>query len=42
MAAIMATEEYKTDNELYDRHLCESIYEDYDILQLSKLYFMDR
>ena len=42
MTAIMATDEYKKDNELYANNLCESLYADYDILQLSKLYFMDR
>ncbi|XP_012940111.1 protein HtrL [Aplysia californica] len=42
IAEIMDSEEYKRDNELLERRLCESYIPDYDILQLSKLHFVDR
>ncbi|CAL1535272.1 unnamed protein product [Lymnaea stagnalis] len=42
MSEIMNSAEYKQDNELVDKHLCESYVPEYDILQLSKLYFMNR
>ena len=42
MAKIMASEEYKKDNQLYANRLAESLHPEYDILQHAKLYFMDR
>ncbi|XP_059141216.1 protein HtrL-like [Physella acuta] len=42
MREIMNSTEYKKDNELVRDKLCESYIPEYDILQLSKLYFMDR
>ncbi|CAL1529125.1 unnamed protein product [Lymnaea stagnalis] len=42
MSEIMNSSEYQKDNELFKQKLCESYIPDYDILQLSKLYFMDR
>ena len=38
----MASEDYKKDNELYQYQLAEALHPEYNILQLSKLYFMDR
>ncbi|KAK7497665.1 hypothetical protein BaRGS_00011060, partial [Batillaria attramentaria] len=37
---IMDSEEYRRDNELVEKRLCESWVPEYDILQWSKLYFM--
>ncbi|CAL1529126.1 unnamed protein product [Lymnaea stagnalis] len=42
IAEIMNSSEYQKDNELLKQKLCESYIPDYDILVLSKLYFMDR
>ncbi|XP_035826591.1 protein HtrL [Aplysia californica] len=42
MSEIMKSPEYQQDNELVWKQLCESYIPEYDILQLSKLYFMDR
>uniref|UniRef100_A0A2C9KZX9 Uncharacterized protein n=1 Tax=Biomphalaria glabrata TaxID=6526 RepID=A0A2C9KZX9_BIOGL len=42
MAEIMNSSEYKKDNELVAQQLCESYVPEYDILQLSKLYFINR
>ncbi|KAH9488274.1 hypothetical protein Btru_063850 [Bulinus truncatus] len=42
MAEIMNSSEYKKDNQLVEQKLCESYIPEYDILQLSKLYFINR
>ncbi|XP_059168872.1 protein HtrL-like [Physella acuta] len=42
MSEIMRSPEYQRDNELYQKKLCESYVPEYDILQLSKLYFVER
>jgi len=42
ISEIMRSEEYKRDNTLVEKHLCESYIPEYDIVQLSKLYFVDR
>ena len=39
---IMDSAEYRQDNELFRRGLCESTVPEYDILQWSKLYFVDQ
>ncbi|XP_059168873.1 protein HtrL-like [Physella acuta] len=41
MSEIMRSPEYQRDNELYQKKLCESYVPEYDILQLSKLYFLN-
>ncbi|GFR60955.1 protein htrl [Elysia marginata] len=41
-ADIMASEQYRQNNELYSTSKAEAIIPEYDILQLSKFYFMDR
>ncbi|KAK0062683.1 protein HtrL-like isoform X2 [Biomphalaria pfeifferi] len=38
----MTCSEYKKDNELVAQQFCESYVPEYDILQLSKLYFINR
>nr|KAG5696637.1 hypothetical protein BaRGS_034098 [Batillaria attramentaria] len=40
MKEIMDSEEYKKDNELVRKNLCEASIPEYDILQWSKLYFL--
>ncbi|XP_059175736.1 protein HtrL-like [Physella acuta] len=42
IAEIMNSTEYKKDNELVRDKLCESYIPEYDILQLAKIYFLDR
>ncbi|CAL1548916.1 unnamed protein product, partial [Lymnaea stagnalis] len=42
IAEIMNSSEYKRDNELVALRLCRSYIPEYDILQLSKLYFLHR
>ncbi|RUS84157.1 hypothetical protein EGW08_008085 [Elysia chlorotica] len=40
--SIMSSEDYKRDNELVSTGKAEALFPEYDILQLSKFYFMDR
>lgn len=41
-AAIMESDTYRRDNELFSTRKAEAISPEYDILQLSKFYFLDR
>ncbi|KAK7087319.1 protein HtrL-like isoform X3 [Littorina saxatilis] len=40
--SVMDSEDYKRDNELVRKRLCEATIPDYDIVQWSKLYFLHR